>query len=137
MSSLLKMPNHSSYSITLFGIPLILRKFDCFGNLIDLTCILFRRPTFSCLVTRVSHLCHQSVFFTVLQYFSPVFPEKLFLKENFSLINGHFTLWQVSRGGNSSHNRSDKMVTPVGSTTSYGVASPSSLLFTPVFIYSS
>ena len=136
MSSLLRMPDHSSYSITLFGLPLILLKFDCFCNPIDLTCILFRRPTFSRLVTRVSHLCHQSVFFTVLQYFSPVFPQKSILEENFFLISRHFTLWKSSRGGNSSHNRSDKMVTLVGSTPRYGVASPSSFS-TPVFIYSS
>ena len=136
MSSLLRMPDHSSYSITLFEMLLTLRKFDCFDNSIDSTCILFRRPTFSRLVTRVSHLCHQSVFFTVLQYFSPVFPQKSILEENFFLISRHFSLWKSSRGGNSSHNGSDKMVTPVCSTPRYRVVSPSSFS-TPVLIYSS
>ena len=74
-----------------------------FNDYIDLTWDLFRRPTFGRFVTLMSHLCHQSVLCTVLQYFYPVFQQKSILEENLLRLNRHCTLWKNSRRCYSCH----------------------------------
>ena len=98
----------------------------CFDNSIDLACILFRRPTFSRFVTVVSHLCHQSVLFTVLQYFNPNFSQKSFLDQYLLLLNRDWTLLNNSRRCYTSNYGSNIMVTSIRPSFRYGPENPSS-----------
>ena len=84
-----------------------------FDNPIDLACILFQRPTFSHLVTLVSHLCHQSVLFTVLQYFCPDFSQKSVLDLYLFLLDSYGTLLNNSGRCYSSYYGSNVMVTSI------------------------
>ena len=109
----------------------------CFDNPIDLACILFWQPTFSRLVTLVSHSCHQSVLFTVLQYFNPNFSQKSFLDLYLLPMNRNWTLMRNSGRCYTSNYRSNVMVTSIRSSFRYRPENPSSSQRTPVSIYSS
>ena len=71
-------------------------------------------------VTPVSRLCHQSVLFTVLQYFCPIFPQKSVLEEDFLLLNRNWTLLRNSWRCYTSNDGSNVMVASIRPSFRYG-----------------
>ena len=115
MPSFLGMSNHPPFNFQQY--PLVYHWF--YGSLIlfrqshRLSMYFVSATYFQPPVTPVSRLCHQSVLFLILCYFSPDFSLESVLNQYLLLLNRYWTLLWNSRRCYTSKYRSNIMVTSV------------------------